>query len=108
MPSSGVQTCALRSEEHTSELLSHDNLVCRLLLEKEDYRPRPEDGLIGSLVALVEGGAAAHGLTGRRLTLLAGGVTARCGADWLVLTLFLKVRPPRGLSPFPLHPAFRY
>src|SRR3954462_8119318 len=33
MPSSGVQTCA-RSEEHTSELQSHDNLVCRLLLEK--------------------------------------------------------------------------
>src|SRR3954466_14835366 len=35
MPSSGVQTCA-RSEEHTSELQSHDNLVCRLLLEKTD------------------------------------------------------------------------
>src|SRR3954464_13600805 len=34
MPSSGVQTCALRSEEHTSELQSHDNIVCRLLLEK--------------------------------------------------------------------------
>src|SRR3954466_6640834 len=30
----GVQTCALRSEEHTSELQSHDNLVCRLLLAK--------------------------------------------------------------------------
>src|SRR3954463_645453 len=32
----GVQTCALpmRSEEHTSELQSHDNLVCRLLLEQ--------------------------------------------------------------------------
>src|SRR3954464_1271756 len=35
MPSSAVQTCA-RSEEHTSELQSHDNLVCRLLLEKND------------------------------------------------------------------------
>src|SRR3954464_4021151 len=33
MPSSACQTCA-RSEEHTSELQSHDNLVCRLLLEK--------------------------------------------------------------------------
>src|SRR3954465_7207128 len=53
----GVQTCALpictrlnsshtiisydwssdvcRSEEHTSELQSHDNIVCRLLLEKK-------------------------------------------------------------------------
>src|SRR3954464_1441462 len=41
----GVQTCALRSEEHTSELQSHDNLVCRLLLEKtkdiETYRACP-------------------------------------------------------------------
>src|SRR3954462_16041646 len=26
---------ASRSEEHTSELQSHDNLVCRLLLEKK-------------------------------------------------------------------------
>src|SRR3954462_7091365 len=34
MPSSACQTSA-RSEEHTSELQSHDNLVCRLLLEKK-------------------------------------------------------------------------
>src|SRR3954462_9944516 len=27
-----------RSEEHTSELQSHDNLVCRLLLEKKKKR----------------------------------------------------------------------
>src|SRR3954465_2914433 len=36
----GVQTCALRSEEHTSELQSHDNLVCRLLLEQKRERRR--------------------------------------------------------------------
>src|SRR3954467_2040307 len=35
MPSSAVKTCALRSEEHTSELQSHDNIVCRLLLEEK-------------------------------------------------------------------------
>src|SRR5207302_2567052 len=29
-----VQLLALRSEEHTSELQSRENLVCRLLLEK--------------------------------------------------------------------------
>src|SRR3954466_2066420 len=29
-----------RSEEHTSELQSHDNLVCRLLLEKKQTPPR--------------------------------------------------------------------
>src|SRR2546430_12610151 len=32
----------LRSEEHTSELQSQSNLVCRLLLAKKQYtRPRP-------------------------------------------------------------------
>src|SRR2546430_7716013 len=38
-------TTDVRSEEHTSELQSQSNLVCRLLLEKknktEDSRPRP-------------------------------------------------------------------
>src|SRR2546430_13436641 len=30
-----------RSEEHTSELQSQSNLVCRLLLEKKKKHPRP-------------------------------------------------------------------
>src|SRR5260370_22778064 len=30
-----VRRCRYRSEEHTSELQSHLNLVCRLLLEKK-------------------------------------------------------------------------
>src|SRR5260370_19572414 len=30
-----------RSEEHTSELQSHLNLVCRLLLEKKNYLVEP-------------------------------------------------------------------
>src|SRR5260370_10303344 len=37
---------AMRSEEHTSELQSHLNLVCRLLLEKKKaidyYRMKPD------------------------------------------------------------------
>src|SRR6266480_5174485 len=32
----GCTGCHLRSEEHTSELQSHVNLVCRLLLEKKN------------------------------------------------------------------------
>src|SRR3954464_15482189 len=34
--------CALpiRSEEHTSELQSHDNLVCRLLLRSEEHKQK--------------------------------------------------------------------
>src|SRR5260370_29757062 len=40
-------TSSARSEEHTSELQSHLNLVCRLLLEKKKYHinvgyPRPQ------------------------------------------------------------------
>src|SRR2546430_17161455 len=32
-----------RSEEHTSELQSQSNLVCRLLLEKKNHRRPPTD-----------------------------------------------------------------
>src|SRR2546427_9617425 len=44
---------ALRSEEHTSELQSQSNLVCRLLLEKKNRRKdilgeRPRDQRKGS------------------------------------------------------------
>src|SRR4051812_49980399 len=34
-PAAGVDEVQRRSEEHTSELQSHVNLVCRLLLEKK-------------------------------------------------------------------------
>src|SRR5690242_21426970 len=34
----GGATAMARSEEHTSELQSHVNLVCRLLLEKKNQR----------------------------------------------------------------------
>src|SRR5260221_9226485 len=33
------QNRAVRSEEHTSELQSHSDLVCRLLLEKKKKKP---------------------------------------------------------------------
>src|SRR5260370_19926276 len=35
---------AIRSEEHTSELQSHLNLVCRLLLEKKKMNPNIKTG----------------------------------------------------------------
>src|SRR5947207_4817739 len=34
-PSRSIEARAARSEEHTSELQSHSDLVCRLLLEKK-------------------------------------------------------------------------
>src|SRR5438034_5315327 len=36
-PHNGTRFAAWRSEEHTSELQSHSDLVCRLLLEKKQY-----------------------------------------------------------------------
>src|SRR5690606_42136338 len=36
-----LSTPALRSEEHTSELQSRENLVCRLLLEKKKNKQAP-------------------------------------------------------------------
>src|SRR2546430_9469322 len=38
-----------RSEEHTSELQSQSNLVCRLLLEKKKSRLHPAQRLSGGL-----------------------------------------------------------
>src|SRR3954465_16093464 len=37
-----ANAATLRSEEHTSELQSHDNLVCRLLLEKKKKKQLPK------------------------------------------------------------------
>src|SRR3954465_4142005 len=42
MPSSACEI-PIRSEEHTSELQSHDNLVCRLLLEQKRHGGAPPD-----------------------------------------------------------------
>src|SRR5260370_23488710 len=39
---SARQQVIQRSEEHTSELQSHLNLVCRLLLEKKKRKPPPQ------------------------------------------------------------------
>src|SRR5260221_9698251 len=51
-------TSVLRSEEHTSELQSHSDLVCRLLLEKkknkqtartDNHRPTELTGILSKL-----------------------------------------------------------
>src|SRR5438477_6160522 len=55
--SSETRRCALRSEEHTSELQSHVNLVCRLLLEKKKNTPLIARGT----ATLVAHGLPSHG-----------------------------------------------
>src|SRR5690242_20980308 len=41
------ETRAVRSEEHTSELQSHVNLVCRLLLEKKKKKKKKKEDISG-------------------------------------------------------------
>src|SRR5438270_6742237 len=42
----GFLSKAIRSEEHTSELQSQSNLVCRLLLEKKNYIEKQFDAIV--------------------------------------------------------------
>src|SRR3954467_12272153 len=101
MPSSACKKCALRSEEHTSELQSHDNIVCRLLLEKNTstlrsrHAPTPT-ALHSTTTSPV---AAAHDARGLRL----GALLAGAGLKRVVLAFFffLVVRAPRSLALFP-------
>src|SRR5437667_605710 len=42
-PGTGGRRSVMRSEEHTSELQSHHDLVCRLLLEKKKNNPKTQN-----------------------------------------------------------------
>src|SRR3954467_3925718 len=97
----------IRSEEHTSELQSHDNLVCRLLLEKKAVTPvdipaRAAHTLPAhaqSLSRARPGGAAVRG----------GPLMQRAVRTCAVpaVFFFLKTRPPPDSPPFPPPAAFR-
>src|SRR3954462_14003076 len=107
MPSSGCQKSALRSEEHTSELQSHDNLVCRLLLAKNsDYRVVRTGTPVGPAVWPM-GGAVR-----RRAT--AGGVVGKAASHRerqrgrvARASFFMRGGASRAPSPLPPHPPFR-
>src|SRR3954466_3799460 len=100
MPSSAVKTCA-RSEEHTSELQSHDNLVCRLLLEKTSLSAQPRPGPPGvapSLLPRPIGGPAGVGLA----ELAQEGPLHDREVAWdRVLFFFLGWALPHGPPPLP-------
>src|SRR3954467_12735014 len=56
----------IRSEEHTSELQSHDNLVCRLLLEKKiEVATGPRSDVFGTSPRLVRLAAGRRGCGGQ-------------------------------------------
>src|SRR3954464_278874 len=96
MPSSACQKCALRSEEHTSELQSHDNLVCRLLLVKKRKPKAFHDAKQDAekkLAALEP-----------RVLVITAGVDGSQGKSVTVTIDFFKISAaPNGL-PLPPHP----
>src|SRR3954467_9943554 len=87
------------SEEHTSELQSHDNLVCRLLLEKKTpaLRPTRPPPLLPPATTRPTPRVARGGRRGRRARGGAGRAEAVEGQAFF----FLNVRATPGFSPFP-------
>src|SRR3954462_15821439 len=106
MPSSACQTCALRSEEHTSELQSHDNLVCRLLLAKNQptsVRPRIYVGPSPSRTPLPTVARAPVGAVAQLV--VPDGERAPCTAH--EFRVFFRIAGTPDLHPLPLQDVLR-
>src|SRR4029077_20955152 len=82
-----------RSEEHTSELQSHLNLVCRLLLEKKTQKGSDGEAPMCAFIL-----AAAGNLYG---------ATAYSGKTVNGFFFFLMIRRPPRSTLFPSTPLFR-
>src|SRR3954466_3199514 len=100
MPSSAWKK-RRRSEEHTSELQSHDNLVCRLFREKNKPASLPAPPIAGRLRQPRLGtdpraGAGGHGL----LWTLPSPPVARRVRELGCFFFLMKRRPPSS-RPFP-------
>src|ERR1022692_580351 len=90
---------AWRSEEHTSELQSPCNLVCRLLLEKKKKRQ-----LLPSVAAPAGGGDLQHPLHPPVFVRLPGLVVRRLR---MLFFFFLMIRGPPRSTLFPYTTLFR-
>src|SRR4029434_6251300 len=93
-----------RSEEHTSELQSHLNLVCRLLLEK---KTQPETGSPRGVQLAIVDGVMVAGRAARHCVCACRDHVRRVRRRHRPphpLFFFLMHGPPPRLSPFP-HPA---
>src|SRR3954462_10353006 len=105
MPSSGFQTCA-RSEEHTSELQSHDNLVCRLLLEKKPEPCRSCCHMPWRCSCVPRGARICLARAVLGVACDPGYLTAWHGRDG-ELVFFLRIRRPPSSTLFPYTTLFR-
>src|SRR3954466_15264709 len=95
-----------RSEEHTSELQSHDNLVCRLLLEKKKKHPARSPRLRPPLPTCHLPSRAPHTAAGRPQAARGHGT---CRFRWVLLQFFffLMIRRPPRSTLFPYTTLFR-
>src|SRR5215469_3314271 len=91
---SGKPRYAERSEEHTSELQSRRDLVCRLLLEQQNQRQLAHFGVKKNLL-----GVANH--------LAYAAVLAELLDDWRQGVVFLMIRRPPRSTLFPYTTLFR-
>src|SRR3954462_12620336 len=98
MPSSACKKSA-RSEEHTSELQPHDNLVCRLLLEKKSSCSQQRDpGVSMTIVSCILLVFAPAALASRQIS-----------RHYRHARLFFyKQRRPAETRSLPPRPALRY
>src|SRR3954466_7103192 len=90
-----------RSEEHTSELQSHDNLVCRLLLEKKQIRRLAGQSTYTPLVCPLSPDALPSGHVGRLGAVRDTPSWVAPGFVFLKFSFFLKNPPPPEFPPFP-------
>src|SRR6202040_1759516 len=98
----------MRSEEHTSELQSHVNLVCRLLLEKK----KETTGYcvvwrLGSLESSSQHSSAGW-LPDCQVDRPLRPLRSRCVSYVFVFFFFLNDPGPPEIYPFPPHAAFRF
>src|SRR3954462_1428827 len=104
----GVQTCALpiRSEEHTSELQSHDNLGCRLLLEKKPEAVRAVQPAKEADGARESGGAGPGPAPAHSVARRSPRPPSICGRAPAARCFFLITAAPPPFPLFPLPPPF--
>src|SRR3954465_8379367 len=97
-----------RSEEHTSELQSHDNLVCRLLLEKKKIHHLDETAQRTeyNTTAPPMTHCVTHDST--RLAVAAPGVCLLLISVPCCAFFFFKDTAPPEISPLPLPTAFPF
>src|ERR1022692_1992988 len=96
-------TCAIRSEEHTSELQSPCNLVCRLLLEKKNNQIRNDAVCVEGSEQFQRFLPVARDLRGK-VTI---GKHGSQGCTLALVFFFLMIRRPPRSTLFPYTTLFR-